>query len=300
VGYPCWFHVHFARYLARRTAIPPLVVADAFFPLVDALAYDRSLIAADSILASALFRLERSAYRTADLCLIDTQTHADYLAETYLIDRRRIIVMPVGPTMPALGREEATAKATKRFEVVFVGTFIPLHGVHIILEAARILKQKGHDVRFAMVGSGQLRQEAEETARRLQLNNVSFRDWIQAEDIPRLLSSADLCLGVFGNTPKAQRVIPTKVYDMCAAGVPFITADTQAIREVFVHRHHAFLVPSNDAKALADAIVELRDDAGLRRSMGRNARQLLGNSLSLRIPARRLLSRAQQRLAAGA
>src|SRR5207248_1186889 len=75
-------------------------------------------------------------------------------------------------------------------------------------------------------------------------------------------------LGVFGATPKSNRVIPCKVYDSLAAGLPVITADTRAIRTLLKDRETALLVPPGDAAALAEAILLLAKDPALRERLG--------------------------------
>ncbi|MBC8391392.1 MAG: glycosyltransferase family 4 protein [Deltaproteobacteria bacterium] len=97
-----------------------------------------------------------------------------------------------------------------------------------------------------------------------------------------LIRSYDLSLGVFGATPKAERVIPSKVFDICAAGVPFITADTPAIREVFIHGENAYLVPQSDPGALADAILYLKTNPELRERIAEKARRTGEKRFSLK------------------
>jgi glycosyltransferase involved in cell wall biosynthesis len=163
------------------------------------------------------------------------------------------------------------------FSVLFVGTYIPLHGIDVILETAQYLTDDS-DIRFFLVGSGQLREKMESMARKRKLSNVIFRDWIPTEHLGAFIRSFDLSLGIFGITPKATRVIPSKIYDICAAGVPFITADTPAIREVFSHEKNAYMIPPGNPKALYKSITRLKTDQDLRNNIARGAKRT-GESL---------------------
>jgi glycosyltransferase involved in cell wall biosynthesis len=92
--------------------------------------------------------------------------------------------------------------------------------------------------------------------------------WITYEELPREYWGAGCALGIFGTSDKAQRVIPNKAYQALACGVPLVTADTPAARELLVDGESALLVPPGDAAALAGALRRLRDDERLARRIG--------------------------------
>ena len=81
------------------------------------------------------------------------------------------------------------------------------------------------------------------------------------------VSRADICLGIFGTTPKASRVIPNKVFQSMALRRPVITADTPAIREVFQPGEHLLTCCAGDPRALAETIYLLVENPSLRRSI---------------------------------
>jgi glycosyltransferase involved in cell wall biosynthesis len=164
----------------------------------------------------------------------------------------------VGPTITNK-YESPISATTDQFKVVYVGTYIPLHGVDIILECAKEL-QAEKEISFHMIGSGQLQAEMKIRVNQWGLKNVTFRDWVSTDQLGDVIRTYDLSLGVFGSTPKTSRVIPSKVYDICAAGVPFITADTPAIREVFTHEKNAYLVPPGNYLKLTEAILTLKNN----------------------------------------
>ncbi|MYG17460.1 MAG: glycosyltransferase family 4 protein, partial [Gemmatimonadetes bacterium] len=157
--------------------------------------------------------------------------------------------------------EDTPAEDTP-FRVLFVGKFIPLHGLPFMLEAANRLKDVP-DIEFHLVGSGQLTDEIHETARRLNLENVRFTDWIPYEQLHRFLQGWGVCLGIFGTSDKAVRVIPGKVFVALSAGKAVITADSPAIRELLADGESAVLCRRGDPEALAGAIRRLHRDREL-------------------------------------
>ena len=66
-----------------------------------------------------------------------------------------------------------------------------------------------------------------------------------------------MSLGIFGTGPKAQRVVPTKVYQGLAAGCAVVTAQTPAAGTL---GDAVVSVPPGDPQALADALRHLALD----------------------------------------
>jgi glycosyltransferase involved in cell wall biosynthesis len=299
--HPGIFHLHLARFLRLFAHRRAPIALDLFFSLHEALAADRRLLAPGSAAARALFLLERSACRGADLVLTDTRAHAEWAAGYFGLPAAKVLPIPVGPAFPPspspadlsadLSAEVPPMGGTKAevppmggtkaepFTVLFVGTYIPLHGIETILGAAALLADEP-GVRFLMVGKGQLREEMERRAREKRTAPMEFRDWVATAGLPALYRSCSLALGVFGVTEKAGRVIPSKVYDICAAGVPFITADSPAIREAFRDGENACLVPPGDPEALARGILRLKADPSLRRALAAGAHRAALGPLS--------------------
>ncbi len=167
------------------------------------------------------------------------------------------------------------------FRVLFVGKFIPLHGLPFMMEAANRLKDVP-DIVFHFVGSGQLTDEIHDTAQRLDLKNVRFTDWIPYEQIHRFLQGWGVCLGIFGTSGKAARVIPGKVFVALSAGVAVITADTPAIRELLTDGESALLCRRGDPEALADAIRRLHGDRELLRRIAEGGSRVYLEKASVR------------------
>jgi glycosyltransferase involved in cell wall biosynthesis len=269
VGYPGHLDMPAARHAAdgRPIVFNPLV------SLADTLVSDRARFRRGSPVARALERIDRHAFRAADVVVADTAAHARFLGE--LTGRDDLAVCFVGAEdrlfVPAW-------KVPEHFVALFVGKLIPLQGIETIVSAAALAPE----IPFRIVGSGQLEAQLADPP-----PNLEHVDWVDYERLPGELHRAGCALGIFGTTEKAQRVIPNKAFQALACGTPLITADTPAARELLVDGQSARLVPAGDPHALAAAIRALAADEGLAQRIGSGGRASYEHSASEDVLGRR-------------
>ncbi|MDD4856656.1 MAG: glycosyltransferase family 4 protein [Candidatus Krumholzibacteria bacterium] len=207
--------------------------------------------------------LDRTSMKLADLVLADTGAHARFYASEFSVPGAKIKVLPVGFDEDKFV-EAPFPDGGGACSVLFYGTYLPLHGVETIVEAAAILRDA--PVTFVLVGGGQTLETARSKARGLPGGKITFRAPVSEAELGRLIAHAHIVLGIFGTTPKARLVVPNKVYQALAVGRALITAETPAIGEIFKSGVHLDTVPPGDASALAGAIASLmRDPARMRR-----------------------------------
>jgi glycosyltransferase involved in cell wall biosynthesis len=255
VGYPGHFLVPFGRLLAalRGTRL----VFDPLVSLWDTFGGDRGLVAGGGCKAAAVRALDKVAFALPDLLLADTRAHAAYYQKRFELPRRRLAVVPVG----ALPEPQATGDSRvpgdgEPLTVFQYGKWSPLHGAETVLDAAELLRAEPY--RFVLAGEGQLSGELRFAIARRGLTNVEWLGALTQAELRARTLAADVCLGVFGLSDKAARVIPNKVYDGLACGRPVVTADTPGAREILHDGETAMLVPAGDGAALAAALRRLQ------------------------------------------
>lgn len=151
---------------------------------------------------------------------------------------------------------------------------LPLDNQHLIVGSiGRFTRQKGYvyllhaiprvlaripDLHFILVGDGELRSKLEESARELGIQDrVSFIG--QREDIVPLLKSMHLFV-----LPSLWEGLPTVVLESMACGVPIVATDVPGTDELIQDQVNGVLVPPGDPQALADAIIAVFQQEGLR------------------------------------
>jgi glycosyltransferase involved in cell wall biosynthesis len=155
------------------------------------------------------------------------------------------------------------------FRVVYYGTFIPNHGVKYIVEAARILQDES-DIHFELIGKGPTKAEAVALAEKYGLENVTFVDWVDKQDLPHRVAKADVCLGVFGTTPQSMMTVQNKIYEGLAMSKPVITGASPTVHSSLIHGKHLYLCERANPQALAEAVRVLNSDSGLYKHIAEN------------------------------
>lgn len=262
------------------------IIWDAFYSLYDTMIYDRKLSSTKSLKVKYYWFLDWLNCRLSDKIILDTKEHIKYFIKEFKEKNSKFIKVLVGTDF-----EIFPPKALKKNSILtvgFWGKYIPLQGVEYIIKAAKIL-EADREIKFKVIGSGQESGRIKKLASDLIINNVEFLPKVPCARLPDLIADFDICLGIFGNTPKTQRVIPNKVYQAAAMGKAIITADTTAIRELFTNGKDILLCQHAHAVDLAEKIIFLKNHNDIRELMGNDALVLSNNKTKPKIIVQPLL-----------
>lgn len=260
VAFPGQEVMPLARLLTRKP-----IIFDAFTSHYEGYVEDRKTVAPSSFHARWYAFLDRLSCRLATAVLTDTNEHAKYFAQRFRVPVEKLHTVLLGTEMPG----SSVGQSPNDFIVHFHATNIPLQGIDIIWGAIRRLWNK--QIRFQIVGPIAVPAEL--------VSHVDFTEQVPFQELSPKMARSHVCLGIFGTTPKTQRVIPNKVYEALAVSKPVITADTSAVREL-LDGSSALLIPAGDPDALASAILRLKDDTRLRDRIARAGHEALLRSAS--------------------
>lgn len=246
--------------LAKILSNKPVII-DAFYSNFDSVVNDRKKYKRLDPRSLKLLFFDWIGVLVSDLVVADTKMHAKYWLSWWGMSRKKYTVAYIGVDDKVFHPTEPVDK--DYVQVLFHGTFIPLQGVKKIVEAAHLCTNH-RNIKFVFVGNGRDFVPAKKLAEGYQLENVEFVGAKPLADIDLFLAKSDIVMGIFGDTAKTQRVIPNKVYEGLYAKRAVITADTDAIREIF--SDDQILLVKNDPRSIADGIMKLARDKGLRRT----------------------------------
>ena len=259
MSYPGLLDVLLIRVFAWIRHVP--VMWDVFISAYDTMIEDRRMFASNHPLACLLYVTEWLAVRAADCIFMDTQSHAKRIESLFNLPDGACGSVWVGVETKKFPRiadnlpVEADQNSGRPLQVLFYGQFIPLHGINHIVEAARALRNE--NVNWILIGKGQEAQRISQMFQEEPLPRLRWIEWVDYSELVSWISSADICLGIFGSSKKAASVIPNKVFQIVSCGKPIITRDSPAIRELLSHCPPCVhLVQAGNASALVNAIRE--------------------------------------------
>ncbi len=147
-----------------------------------------------------------------------------------------------------------------RFVVGYVGTHGMAHALTNVLDAAERLKERD-DIRFLLAGAGAERDGLIADAERRGLENVVFMPMQPKDAMGKVWSLCDVALVHLKNDPVFAGVIPSKIFEAMASGVPVLLAAPEGEASRIIAEDGAGLhVAPEDPAALADAVLELEGD----------------------------------------
>lgn len=187
--------------------------------------------------------------------------------------------------------------------VSYFGFLYPAKGFHDFIEAAALLRARGTDATFLVVGGGVRSREffRSPTGRLLELLDLAPDYERQARERVTELGLGDAVRFVpFTRNPEALYrasdlvVAPSRgpelgrpVIEAAATGVPVVASGSASGGRIVLPGRTGSLVPSADPAAVADAVASLLADDGYRGELGRAAREHAEREFSPAVSARR-------------
>lgn len=152
-------------------------------------------------------------------------------------------------------------------------------GVGIFVDAAQILRQRGVKARFILVGNPDLQNPNGVSELQLRQWNDSgvVEWWPHRTDMPSVFSQSSIVVfpSYYGEG------VPKVLLEASSSARPIVTTDSPGCRDAVRHSENGFLVPRRDSAALAEAMLTLLENPGLRAAMGERGRQIAIEEFSI-------------------
>ncbi|GAB4057309.1 hypothetical protein GCM10028811_03510 [Uliginosibacterium sediminicola] len=214
------------------------------------------------------------------------------------VDKARLMFFPNWVDLAAIGSIAELAGPRKAIDsyrlelgissdavvALYSGNMGMKQGLEVLPQAATLLAQSHPDVIFVFCGQG-----AGKAALDIQCKGLSNVRLLPLQPLARLgelLSMADIHL-LPQRADAADLVMPSKLTGMLASGRPVIATAAAGTELADVVASCGLIVPPENPKALADAVVRLSSDGALRQQLGRSGRRYAEQNLDVQVVLRR-------------
>jgi len=184
------------------------------------------------------------------------------------------------------------------FRILSVARLVEKKGLPDLIEACRVLRDRGLSFQCDIVGKGVLRSPLAAQIKQAGLSAIVrlVGPLTQLEVRERYHRSHLYVLPAIVGSDGNREGLPVSVVEALASGLPVVTTPVTGIPEAVRHGHNGLLVPSGNAEALAAAIASVMSDPALYETLRANARPSVASTFDIRKTAAEL----HQLMAAGA
>lgn len=232
------------------------IAIDFFISVYDTFVDDRKKFKPESIIAKFMKRIDKFTINSADYVISDTYEHGKFFIDEFGLDKNKLKVVYLEADKKIYNPDKVDALRPKKYEnkyiVLYFGSVLPLQGVDIVINAARLLKHN-RNIHFIIIGP--VNDED-----KFACNSIEYINWLNQEKLAQYISYSDLCLaGHFNNEiGKAKRSVPGKAFIYRAMGKPMILGENFANRELYNEKMNGiYYVNMGSAVDLSKKIEEI-------------------------------------------
>jgi len=217
--------------------------------------------------------VERVALRYLDQIWVMIEESMTRLLEMGVPERKiRIVSNTPSVSRFELQGEKETKEGDIGLHVVYVGLLNPSRGLDTAIRAAAIYGEENPAFLLSIAGSGKAEHDFRNLAGELGIREqVKFLGWIDNEDVPVLLSRADVGIVPHHKCRHWDTTIPNKLFDYMAAGLPLIVSDASPMKRIVEETGCGISYHANDVEGLVDAFRRLADSK-FRSALGERGR----------------------------
>jgi len=170
-------------------------------------------------------------------------------------------------------RQISKSSLKDTIDIGFLGSLAWWQGVDILVQATAILKKKVPNLRIVIIGDGESRRSVEELCKSLD-TPYEITGFLSHEDALKRLGTLDIMVLPRKKTPTTESVMPIKVIEAWALGVPVIVTKHQVFLDNQIKNNEDVIYCEPEPYSVANAIFILLTNNELRKKLQTNGPKL--------------------------
>ncbi|MFA6295376.1 MAG: glycosyltransferase family 4 protein [Candidatus Paceibacterota bacterium] len=235
------------------------------------------------------------AVECANAVLLESNSQREFFVNKYSdLKKLKVLYTGLDETVFHCDNKFNDNKSTKdnsKKIVLFRGRLTPESGIFHILSAAELLKDKRPDITFRIIGFHyRLGQRVKDFIKEKDLSNVELiYDYISDDLLREKMCETSIALGQFESNPRLDRTIPHKIFEAMSMGLPIITAESKAVKELLTNNESCLFVKRADPSDLVEKIITIVDDSNLGMRLAMNAQKVYKEKVSTEVLIKKLI-----------
>ncbi|MFZ7131893.1 MAG: glycosyltransferase family 4 protein [Eubacteriales bacterium] len=217
-----------------------------------------------------LMMFEKNTFKLADHCIATNKSYKEIALNRGKKDEDEVTVVRSGPSLERLYYMPPNdeLKKGREYLICYVGVIGQQEGIEYLLDAARILKEKGRrDVFFLIMGQGPQWRNMVELSIKMGIDEmVDFPGRVSDDFLRTALSTADICINPDKYNEMNDKSTMNKIMEYMAMGKPIIQFDLTEGR--YSAKNASLYALKNNPDDMARKIIELLNDPDKRKRMG--------------------------------
>jgi glycosyltransferase involved in cell wall biosynthesis len=235
-------------------------------------------------MSNLIVHFERFLAKKTDAIIAISDSQRDELVNVYKIaPANKVFTIPLGFNLDKFSTDQTTKQIIFRnkhgldgteFTIGIIGRIVPIKNHDMFLEVAAIVKQKTKkNVRFLIIGDGELRPQIEKKSVELGLTYSYFITNPKAKtdvlvtswetEIDQVLAGLNMVLLTSNNEGT-----PVSLIEAQSARIPVVSTNVGGVEDVVIHGETGFITHVNDVQTFANYVLQLIEDEDLCKKMG--------------------------------
>jgi glycosyltransferase involved in cell wall biosynthesis len=245
-----------------------------------------------NIFYKIILKLSNFLYKKAQVIICVTQSFKNDLINRN-INKNKIFVIENGfnfnnSLLPKKTIYEIEKKYNinhNKFNVAFTGTVGLAHGLEIIINTAKLLR----NINFYIIGEGAKKNELIKKAKELKINNIYFINNLSWQEIVDINQSIDMHLVHLIDSDEFKKVIPSKIFESMALKKPIILGVKGESEKIIDKARCGFKITPENEKEFAEVISNIINKKYLINDFGENGFNYLVRNNSRTILADKMI-----------
>ncbi len=221
------------------------------------------------LLTEQLYRIERSAYKSAPIIFsVDTRIK-DYIKKILKSDEKITVLKNFVNTDFF---KPMKLKKENKFTILCPRRLVEKNGVIYAVKAMQYLPK---DCQLLIAGEGQTLSDIEREIKENNLKNVKILGGLPRSKMPELINKSHAVVIPSISIKGVEEATSISALEAMSCGVPVISSNIGGLKEIVINNKTGILVKDKEPKEIAKAAEKLRKNESLQKELGRNARALI-------------------------